>query len=158
MNSNLPKYARPEFERRWLVDLSVRPPLADALVTDISDRYITSTRMRLRRMDRRDLNETKFKLTRKYEADDASARPITTFYLTAGEYDLLRELPAAELVKRRLHFTHQDRWWSLDVFECETDNANALALLSPPPWVLREVTHLAQWQCGALAQHGIPED
>jgi CYTH domain-containing protein len=168
MASDIPKYARHEFERRWLVDTLARPRLGDAHVTHISDRYIAGTRMRLRRMDRPDLNETKFKLTRKDEAHDASARPITSLYLTAQEYDALLACPAHELVKRRLHFRRGDLWWSLDLFEgplaglqiveCEADSAEALNLLEPPPWVLREVTHLAQWQCGALAQHGIPED
>ena len=168
MDADIPKYARHEFERRWLVDRHARPQLNGAFVTNIRDRYIRGTRMRLRRMERRDLGEIQFKLTRKYEADDASARPITSFYLTAGEHDLLLGLPADEVVKRRLHFRHEDRWWSLDLFEgalagleiveCEADDADALALLLPPSLVLREVTHLAQWQCGALAQQGIPED
>jgi len=168
MDSEVPKYARHEFERRWLVDRATRPRLGDAYVTHISDRYVNGTRMRLRRMDRPDLGETKFKLTRKYEAQDASARPIATLYLTSAEYDVLLALPAAELTKRRLHFRHDRRWWGLDLFagalsgleivECEAASAEALAALEPPPWVLREVTDLAQWQCGALAVHGIPED
>ena len=168
MNPDLPKYARLEYERRWLVDSSRRPELADAAVTLIHDRYIDGTRVRLRRMDRPDLGETTYKLTRKYQTDVPSARPITSFYLTPGEYEVLAALPASDVVKRRFHFRHRGASWSLDLFEgalagleiveCEADSAKALEMLDPPRWVLREVTDLAQWQCGALGAHGIPED
>ena len=163
-----PKYARIERERRWLVDAARRPALDDAFVTHIVDRYIDGTRMRLRRMDRPDLGETKWKLTKKYDCADARARPIVTTYLTEPEYELLRVLPARELVKRRLHFRHRGAYWSLDVFggalsglelvECEAPGEAQLTKLEPPDWVLREVTDWPHWQGGAIARHGIPED
>jgi CYTH domain-containing protein len=163
-----PKYARIERERRWLVDAAARPKLEGPFVTHISDRYIEGTRMRLRRMDRSDLGETKWKLTKKYECADPAARPIVTTYLTEAEYALLCALPARDLVKLRLHFRHRGEYWSLDVFagalaglelvECEAPDEAALAGLQPPDWVLREVTDLPQWQGGALAANGIPED
>ena len=126
-------------------------------------------RLRLRRMSRPDLRETKWKLTRKCECADASARPIVTSYLTEGEYTVLRALPARELFKHRYRWPLAGRYWSVDLFdgplegletiECETDDAASLAALEPPDWALREVTHLPQWQCGALAAAGaIPED
>lgn len=163
-----PKYARIEWERRWLVGKG-RPSLDGQWMTIIDDRYIEGTRMRLRRMTRPDLREVKWKLTKKYECADPSARPIVTSYLTEAEYDLLRALPARELVKRRYHLPFDGRYWSLDVFEgplrglatieCEADDEAELAALVPPDWALREVTHLPQWQCGALAAAGaIPED
>jgi CYTH domain-containing protein len=163
-----PKYARLEFERRWLVDRAARPALSDAFVTLIDDLYIAGTRLRLRQMRRPDLAETKWKLTKKYECDEPCARPIVSAYLTESEYELLRTLPGDELCKRRLHFEHEGRWWSLDLFEgplagleiveCEAEDRTALAELSPPDWVLREVTDLPHWQGGALAANGIPED
>ncbi|MCA1661848.1 MAG: hypothetical protein LC648_06685 [Novosphingobium sp.] len=163
-----PKHARLELERRWLVNTAARPPLPDAFVTEIDDLYIAGTRLRLRQMRRTVPAETKWKLTKKYQCDDPCARPIVTAYLTASEYALLRALPGHELRKRRLHFEHEGRWWSLDLFggplagleivECEAEDRTALAALSPRDWVLREVTQLAQWQCGALAVNGIPED
>jgi CYTH domain-containing protein len=163
-----PRYARIEWERRWLVDTARRPPLDVHWMTIIEDRYIDGTRMRLRRMTRPDLGEVKWKLTKKYECDDPSARPIVTSYLTEAEYDVLRNLPARQLAKRRYHLPFEGRYWSLDVFEgalqsletieCEAEDAIALAALVPPDWALREVTHLPQWQCGALATAGaIPE-
>ena len=163
-----PKYARLERERRWLVDTAARPALPDAFLTCVDDRYIEGTRMRLRQMRRPDLGETKWKLTKKYECADPSVRPIVTAYLTEPEYQRLSSLPANELAKRRFHFIHEDRYWSLDCFdgllagleivECEAADDAELAALTPPDWVLREVTDLAQWQCGALAACGMPED
>ena len=163
-----PKYARIEFERRWLVDKAARPALDGTWTTRIEDRYIDGARLRLRRMSRPDLGETKWKLTKKYECADASARPIVTSYLTAPEYDLLRALPARELAKTRHHLEIGGHWWSLDLFEgalaglelveSEAADAAALAALVPPPWATKEVTHDPRYQGGSLAQtHAIPE-
>ena len=164
-----PKYARIEYERRWLVDPAKRPALDGRYTTLIEDRYIDSARLRLRRMTRADFGEIKWKLTKKYDCADPAARPIVTFYLSEREYDLLLALPAHVLVKRRHHLQLAGRWWSLDVFEgklaglelleCEVEDRLTLDALHPPDWVLREVTDLAQWQCGALARAGaVPED
>ena len=163
-----PKYARIEFERRWLVDRAARPSLEGAWMTLIEDRYIVGTRIRLRRTSRPDLGEIKWKLTKKYDTERPEARPIVTTYLTAPEYALLAALPARELVKRRYHLPIGGQFWSLDVFEgalaglelveSEAADAAALAALVPPPWATKEITHDARYQCGALAQsNAIPE-
>jgi len=163
-----PKYARIELERRWLVDRAARPSLEGAWMTLIEDRYIDGTRMRLRRMSRPDLGETKWKLTKKYDTERPEARPIVTAYLTAAEYEVLTALPARVLVKRRYHLPIDGRFWSLDVFEgllaglevveTEADDEAALAALVPPAWATKEVTHDVRYQCGALAQsNAIPE-
>ena len=164
-----PDYARVELERRWLVEKARHPALEGAYMTLIHDRYIDGTRLRLRRMSRPDLNETKWKLTKKYECKAPRARPIVSTYLTEPEYDLLRTLPARELVKRRYHLELGGRWWSVDLFEaslsglalveCEAEDRAALDALVPPDWASREVTDLPQWQGGALAAAGaIPEE
>ena len=153
-----PKYARTEFERRWLVDKATRPPLDGVPTTQIEDRYIDGARMRLRQMSRPDLGETKWKLTKKYECEDASARPLVTAYVTEVEYELLRALPARELVKTRYHLDIAGHWWSLDLFasgleliETEAADAAALAALVPPPWASKEVTRDPRYQGGSLA-------
>lgn len=163
--SDNPKYAHTEFERRWLVDTKTRPAFAQADATDICDRYITNTRLRLRRMERRNFDDVVWKLTKKYDCAEPSARPIVTTYMTHAEYQVFYALPASELVKRRLHVEHAGNWWSLDLFdgalsgleivECEAADANALGMLVPPPWALQEVTDVLHWQGGALATHGI---
>ena len=163
-----PRYARIEWERRWLVDTAKRPSLDAEPMTIIEDRYIDGTRLRLRRMSQPDLGEVKWKLTRKYECADPAARPIVTSYLTQAEHEILRAFPAQTLTKRRYHLAIGGRYWSLDCFEgplqgletveCEAEDGVALAALEPPGWALREITHLPQWQCGALAMAGaIPE-
>ncbi|MBO9576824.1 MAG: hypothetical protein J7494_13905 [Sphingobium sp.] len=163
-----PKYAHIEYERRWLVDKAARPALDDACMTLIEDRYIDGTRMRLRRMSRPDLNETKWKLTKKYECEDAAARPIVTAYLTESEYELYHQLPARPLAKRRYHLPLDGRWWSLDIFEgaldglelveCEADDRRALEATIPPAWAGREITDITQWQGGMLARDGKPRE
>ncbi|THD36185.1 MAG: hypothetical protein E7773_09715 [Sphingomonas sp.] len=163
-----PKYARVELERRWRIDPAVRPPLNDACVTIINDRYIDGTRLRLRRMYRPDLGETKWKLTKKYECAEARARPIVTAYLTEQEYDLLCVLPARPLAKRRHHVRWDGRWWSVDLFEgafaglelieVEAEDRATLDALVPPGWAGREVTDDPRYQGGALAAQGLPED
>ena len=163
-----PKYARVEFERRWLVERAACPPLDGAWMTLIEDRYIDGTRLRLRQMRRPDLGETKWKLTKKYECKDPSARPIVSSYLTEGEYAVVSALPARMLTKRRYHLPIDGRMWSLDVFEgalaglvlveVEETDAAALAALVPPVWATKEVTHDPRYQCGSLAQSNtIPE-
>jgi len=163
-----PKYARRELERRWLVDAAARPPVDGVPATRIEDRYLDGTRMRLRRMSRAELGETSWKLTKKYECDDPSARPIVTAYLTEAEHALLAALPATTLRKTRFHVLLDELWWSLDRFEgalaglevaeIEAPDQAALAALVPPPWVAKEVTHDARYQCGALAHsQAIPE-
>ena len=59
-------------------------------------REFDGTRLRLRRMTRPAIGEVIWKLTKKYECDDPSARPIVTSYLTEAEYRVLRALPIVE--------------------------------------------------------------
>jgi CYTH domain-containing protein len=97
------KYARIERERRFLV---AQPPPASAAVrvVQITDRYLTGTRLRLRRMQHPDSGRCDFKFTQKLPTH----RPghvqalITNTYLDQAEYDLLSTLPAAVLTKTRL--------------------------------------------------------
>ena len=111
-----PKYARAELERRWLVDPLQRPPLETFAPVLIEDRYLTDTRMRLRRMTSGD-GSAVCKLTKKYETERPESRPIVTTYLTPPEHALLAALPAVTLRKRRYHVPHAGRLWSLDLFE-----------------------------------------
>jgi CYTH domain-containing protein len=161
-----PKYARLEFERRWLVDPAARPSLDGLEPVIIADRYLEGTRLRLRRMTRG--ARTVHKLTKKYETGRPEARPIVTAYLTGPESAVFAALPARVLIKQRYSLPLAGRWWSLDRFEgalaglelveAEAADAVALAALVPPPWATKEVTQDARYQCGALAQTlAIPE-
>ena len=44
------------------------------------------------------------------------------------------------------------------MLECEAGDRAELDALAPSDWVLREVTDLPQWQCGALARDGRPSE
>jgi hypothetical protein len=97
------KYALVERERRFL--LAVAPESAHAReVRRITDRYLTGTRIRLRRVDRPAPAQPEFKLTRKVPAD----RPgpvqgtITNTCLSEAEYDVFAVPPATVLTKTRL--------------------------------------------------------
>ncbi len=156
------KYAHIERERRWLVDPVWPPNLAGIPGTTIADRYITGTRLRLRRMTADGV--VALKLTKKYDAPDPTARPIVTAYLTDAEFNVFAALPAAALTKTR----YTVAGFSLDVFagalaggmlvEIEAGDAAALAAIVPPPWAAAEVTHDARYGGGALAVGVWPGD
>ena len=87
-----PKYSHIERERRWLVDPKLRPALDVLPYTRIEDRYISGTRLRLRRMTSSASSEQSLKLTKKYKCPDPLARPMVTAYLTQEEYKLFSNL------------------------------------------------------------------
>ncbi len=150
------KYARVEWERRFLLDCF--PP--DAVVTRvrrISDRYVEGTRLRLRQQSDID-GETVFKLTQKIpgKAEGASQGLITTMYLTDMEFSVLAKLPAKVLTKTR----HSVPPFGIDVFdgalsglvlaEAEFDSAAAAAALSIPAFIRLEVSDDPRFTGGSL--------
>ena len=163
-----PKYAHVERERRWLVDPTRRPCVDGLSHVLVEDAYIIGTRLRLRRMTDSANNDHAYKLTKKYEADDPLARPIVTFYLTEQEFDLLASLPARTLAKRRYAMPVERAIFSLDRFEgplaglelveIEWPDDAGLRTLRAPPWAIREVSAEPDYQGGALAEFGIPEE
>ena len=156
-----PKYAHVERERRFLVDPRLRPDLGGRASILIEDRYLTGTRLRLRRMTDSATGETTVKLTKKYEAADPLARPIVTSYLAEAEYALLATLPALALVKRRYPFRLDAGEIGVDVFEgpltgletAETELATdeSLRAFAAPPWAVRDVSGDDRFQGSNLA-------
>jgi CYTH domain-containing protein len=157
------KYALVERERRFLL---AAPPSGVRLTGErqITDCYLTGTRLRLRRVTRA-RSEPELKLTQKVPA----TRPgpvsglITNFYLSQAEYDLLATLPAAELAKTRLSFPP----YVIDVFgpprhglvlaEVEMPTDAGLAACPPPPGSVAEVTSDERFTGGRLAVTRRPE-
>ncbi len=154
------KYALVERERRFLL---AGPPAGagpgGAGQASIADRYLTGTRLRLRRSAGDGSPAPEYKLTQKVPA----ARPgpvqglITNFYLSRAEHDLLATLPAAELVKTRLFFPP----YAVDVLgpprsglvlaEVELSTDAELAACPPPPGTVAEVTWDDRFTGGRLA-------
>jgi CYTH domain-containing protein len=146
------KYARHEFERRFL--LSALPDgmtKADAH-TQITDNYITGTRLRLRKVRVPATNEWTLKLTQKFAPDpsDFSRTLITNIYLTEYEYEVLSVFEANELRKNRYPFEHEGRRFTIDVFlgdllglllaETEFGSEAEMRAFPLPPFAAREVT------------------
>jgi CYTH domain-containing protein len=155
------KYAHIERERRFLVDSLRRPNLIGARFYLIEDRYIDTTRFRLRRMTDSLTGRVVMKLSKKYDVADVTARPLTTAYLSAAEYALFEGLPS-HLLRKRRYPVETPHGFGIDLFEGElaglelaeiefADAASGLAI-APPDWTIREVTHDPRYQGGNLVQ------
>jgi CYTH domain-containing protein len=143
----LSRYAHLEREQRWLVT-AVPPGVTGP--TEIYDRYITDTRLRLRRAG------DVYKLGQKVP-DSRDSVMLTNIYLSAPEYEVFAALPARELRKRRWHLDWQGRTVAIDEF---TDRDLILAevelgadddYLPLPPFAQRDVTGDESYTGGALA-------
>lgn len=145
----VPKYARIERERRFLI-CDDPHALCVGDHSRIRDSYITGTRLRLRRIIPSNGGAAVFKLCKKYGAISDTAEPIVNVYLTAAEYHVLADLEGALIEKRRYHAMVDGVRFAIDVFEgaltglflAEVEAADAAALqgLAIPNWVTCEVT------------------
>ena len=112
------KYARVERERRYLLeDLPAGLTRASPHV-QITDNYITGTRLRLRKIRDPQTNKWRVKFTQKFAPDpqDLSRTLITNTYLTAAEAELLAVFEANEIRKNRYPFEFEGRKFSVDMF------------------------------------------
>jgi CYTH domain-containing protein len=147
-----PKYERVERERRFLLE---RLPEGLDLKADhaqITDNYITGTRLRLRKSRWVSTNEWTLKLTQKYTPapPDFSRTLITSIYLNEYEYETLSVFEGNELRKNRYPFEHEGRKYAIDVFlgplrglilaETDFDTDEELEAFAPPPFAFLEVT------------------
>jgi CYTH domain-containing protein len=154
------KYARPERERRFILEV-VPPAALDERV--IVDRYIRGTRLRLRCV--RDASgEAVLKLGQKVRSEGDDPRLVwhTSLYLTVAEFDALGAVPADVLAKRR-RFVSLDSGihMAVDAFEGalaglvlgEVDFPDEAAAKSfvPPAWTTTEVSRDERFTGGALA-------
>jgi len=112
------KYARVERERRYLLR-ELPPGLKPSDPhTQITDNYVTGTRLRLRKVRIPETNEWTLKLTQKYapQPPDFSRTLITNMYLSPYEYEVLSVFEGNELRKNRYPYEHGGRLYSVDVF------------------------------------------
>lgn len=112
------KYARVERERRYLLqDLPEGLTRADPHL-QITDNYITGTRLRIRKVRDPRTNKWTVKFTQKFAPDpaDFSRTIITNIYLNALEAETLAVFDANEIRKNRYSFDFEGRKFSVDMF------------------------------------------
>lgn len=146
------RYARVERERRYL--LKELPPglkLSDSH-TQITDNYLTGTRLRLRKVRDPRTNEWTLKLTQKHApaAPDFSRTLITNIYLSPYEYEVLSVFEGNELRKNRYPYEHEGRLYAIDVFlgplrglilaEADFDTDVELEAFPPPSFAHLDIT------------------
>jgi CYTH domain-containing protein len=162
MTHRIGKYGCLEAERRYLLT-KVPADLPDHTGWQISDRYFSGTRLRLRRMQSLSGAETLYKLTQKFRASGQKLdeTTITNFYLTEAEYNLFSPLEASLLRKTRFSYPRQGHRFSIDVFEgrhqglilaeVEFEPEGTAEALALPAFAVRDVTDEAFFLGGSLA-------
>jgi len=163
-NTILPesKYARVERERRYLLQDLPQGLMRASPHVQITDNYITGTRLRLRKVRDPQTNKWTLKFTQKFapEPEDFSRTLITNIYLDAQEYKLLSVFEANEIRKNRYRFESEGRQFSVDMFlgelfglvlaEVSFDNDEELDNFLKPQFALAEVTNNELFTGGKL--------
>jgi CYTH domain-containing protein len=158
------KYARIERERRYLLrDLPEGLSRTDPHV-QITDNYITGTRLRIRKVREPRTNRWTVKFTQKFplQPDDLSRTLITNMYLNAIEAETLSVFNSNEIRKNRYYFDYNGKRFSVDMFlgdlfglvlaEVSFDTDEELANFPKPPFALAEVTNQLAFSGGRLAE------
>ena len=158
------KYARVERERRYLLqDLPEDLTRASPHV-QITDNYITGTRLRLRKVRDPQTNKWTVKFTQKFapDPDDLSHTIITNIYLNALETETLGVSDANEIRKNRYPFEFKGRKFSVDMFlgdlfglvlaEVSFETDEELDSYPKPPFAIAEVTNTELFTGGQLCQ------
>jgi len=156
------KYARIERERRYLLrDLPEGMSRSDPHV-QITDNYITGSRLRLRKVRDPRTNKWTVKFTQKYAPDpnDLSRTIITNTYLNATEAEILSVFNANEIRKNRYLFEFAGRKFSVDMFlgdlfglvlaEVSFETDEELDNFPTPPFALADVTNEPLFSGGRL--------
>ena len=163
------KYARVERERRYLLqDL----PEGLSRVDDhlqITDNYITGTRLRIRKVREPRSNKWVVKFTQKFAPDqsDLSRTIITNTYLNAIEADTLSMFNSNEIRKNRYYFDYEGRRFSVDMFlgdlfglvlaEVSVDSDEELDNFPKPSFALADVTNNELFSGGKLCELNFAE-
>ncbi len=157
-----PKYVRVERERRFLLRGLPKGLVLTDPHSQITDNYITGTRLRLRKVRWVPTNEWTLKLTQKYtpQPPDFSRTLITSIYLDEMEYEVLSVFEANELRKNRYPFRHEGRDYSVDVFlgdlrglilaETDFDEAEDMDAFPTPSFAVRDVSREELFTGGSL--------
>ena len=165
-NTTVPesKYARVELERRYLLnDLPEGLNRADPHL-QITDNYITGTRLRIRKVRDPKTNKWIVKFTQKLAPDptDLSRTVVTNIYLNALEAETLSIFEANELRKNRYYFDFAGRRFSIDLFlgnlfglvlaETSFETDEEMRAFATPPFALADVTNNVTFTGGKLCE------
>jgi len=163
------KYARFERERRYLLhNLPEGLSRADHHL-QITDNYITGTRLRIRKVRDPQTNKWIVKFTQKFapNPDDLSRTIITNTYLSAIEAETLSIFEANEIRKNRYKFEFEGREFAVDMFigdlfglvlaETSFDNDDELDNFPAPPFAIADVTNNEVFTGGRLSELNIEE-
>ena len=158
------KYARVERERRYLLqDLPEGLTRADPHL-QITDNYISGTRLRIRKVRDPRSNKWTVKFTQKFAPNpaDFSRTIITNIYLNALEAETLAMFDANEIRKNRYSFEFEGRRFSVDMFlgdlfglvlaEVSFETDDELENFAKPPFAIAEVTNNKLFTGGELSQ------
>jgi CYTH domain-containing protein len=158
------KYARVERERRYLLnDLPEGLSRADHHV-QITDNYITGTRLRIRKVRDPKTNKWVVKFTQKFAPNpqDLTRTIITNIYLNALEAETLSIFAANEIRKNRYKFDFEGREFAIDMFlgdlfglvlaETSFETDEELNDFPMPPFVVADVTNNEVFSGGRLCQ------
>jgi CYTH domain-containing protein len=158
------KYARIERERRYLLrDLPEGLTRADHHL-QITDNYITGSRLRIRKIRDPRTNKWIVKFTQKFAVDptDLSRTFITNTYLNAVEAETLSVFNSNEIRKNRYYFDYEGRKFSVDMFlgdlfglvlaEVSFDTDAELATYPKPPFAIADVTNNELFSGGKLCE------
>ena len=158
------KYALVERERRYLLqDLPEGLTRADPH-RQITDNYITGTRLRLRKVRDPRTNKWTVKFTQKFTPtpQDLSRTIITNIYLNALEAETLSVFDANEIRKNRYYFEFAGRVFSIDMFlgdlfglvlaEVSFETDEELNSFPKPPFAIADVTNNETFTGGRLSE------
>ena len=158
------KYARVERERRYLLqDLPEGLTRADPHL-QITDNYISGTRLRIRKVRDPRTNKWTVKFTQKFAPNpaDFSRTIITNIYLNALEAETLAMFDANEIRKNRYPFEFEGRKFSVDMFlgdlfglvlaEVSFETDDELDNYPKPPFALIDVTNDPLFSGGRLCE------
>ena len=158
------KYARIERERRYVLsDLPEGITRVDPHL-QITDNYITGTRLRIRKVREPRSNKWTVKFTQKFPPDpnDLSRTIITNIYLNALEAEVLSVFDTNEIRKNRYPFEFDGRKFSVDMFlgdlfglvlaEISFDTEEELDSFPKPRFALLDVTNDPLFSGGRLCE------
>jgi len=158
------RYARIERERRYLLrDLPAGMTRADPHL-QITDNYLTGTRLRIRKVRDPRSNKWTVKFTQKFAPDpnDLSRTIITNTYLNPLEAEVLSVFNTNEIRKNRYPFEFEGRKFSVDMFlgdlfglvlaEISFETDEDLDNFPKPPFALVDVTNDQLFTGGRLSE------